>query len=941
MVALSVSATGGNSGGTSLDESWLDNYELDRGDYEVSVDLFGDDLEIRLSSTEYYNSSARDEFDLDGDGIVTWNEVNRINEMLNNDVHVDVTDLPGVYLDGNVVERLIGSWCHYGDVVNDLYDTASTLNERSIRLRCDFQLVVSDFEQLVGSISINTMNDDLNETGYVTANTWHGLDITHVENQRTDGTIVDFNSSSDGDYWWMSHSGLDGNFVVDFEVDVEEYNVCREMEGYDFQEALLVAASHTYQNVTGSLLILQDAEEMQFVSELLGDNGTWVGARQMGNVAGSTTGFVEPDGGWYNLDGTVLNSSLWAYAEPNDWGTNASNEEDYVELWAWGGLNDIDSHAELPVLIEYNMPDGTSVYELVGGWYEVACDEQDNWYDWQDIEYVDYTIVVDRVGDETSVELIARQYLGGHELSHIDSDEDGIISDAEVLVVEQLAASEIDLNDLPNMTLEGEVFDTLVEYGCELIIHQDETTADGTMDWATIQCSFYYQQQVALDDQIDLVIEVEEYDEDDSQGWLSVEVGDEAAERNWILTNVYDENEAASGVFFEMQSDYYWGAQHSGLHGTYVIELQQNENHDHGELEWTDYFIWTNVLDDTVEVEIGSIQDLDLSVLMYADTDNDGNLSDAEIEALENHASQNMNASDLPDLFVNGVLLDNLEEMACEVVTLDGEFDPLNLFQMAELECWFYFVDVFDFDEEIIVTIEVEEYQPEDPKEGIIFAELGEEASENGWAIDNVQDVNAVDSGVYFYMVDESLWEADHQGVHGTYEVKLLNPDLEVEVPEEPEEPAVDLPPECEVAWMLESDMMTMTGASSVVNPSGSLDVTLGAGDYALYVYCYDPDGDMVDVTITLNGLEVGTFSSAEAEGWVEFTVPSDLETALVLEIDWVSTEYSGAVQLNVTVDGGQGGLILGSVVPGFTGVLSVVSMLGALLVVGARRRIE
>lgn len=963
MLAFTASANpdggnnNGNNGGTDangneMNLSWLDNLTAEQIDYSVDVNLYGSDLEIRLSSTEMYDSSVRQMFDVDGDSDVDWADSNLVNGMVNQYMQVNLSDLPEVKLNGIPVTALIGQWCNYEDIVPYQWDATVNVSDMQVRFRCEFTLLVEEFNSSTGILEVNTVGDEEIIQGNVNTNSWHGLNIVSVMNTLPDGTTTNFNNSSDG-YWWLwVENGLQGQFMIEFDIDYEEYDVCQEMDGYSWDEALALAQNLSNGTTSATIVIINSQEELELVSQILGNNGTWVGATQ--NLD-TTLGEVEPSGGWTNLDGTSLNDSFWAYGEPNDWGGDHDNGgEDLVELWPWSGLNDIDGNAYLPVLIEYTNSDGTKEYELFGGWEEVSCEDQEDWWDWQDMEWVDYSLWLDMIGDE--LEVVIRQ----HESVDVDDllnsgdlDNDGELSATELETLELFATNELNISDMPAMMVEGESLNQLNHYGCEIWMPSNAND-DGTineyvdMAHASLECKWVYQQQIAYDDNLNLTVEVEEYNSTDEAGWLSMGLGWGAVQKGYVITDVYDTEEAITEIQLEDYNDDYWGGEHRGDFGTLIMELERlnepfndsdwddHDDNQSGEMDYVDYIAWSNVDGDIVQVELIRLEMVEATQLASLDSDGDGIVSDAEIEFIEQMARDEMDPTELPPIYVNGDLLNNLSEWNCELIMLGDEMDANNLFDVAELECWFLFEDEFDFDNELIIKVEIEEYDSDSDEQGLVMAELGEQASENGWWIEDVYDMHATQSGVQFYLTDDSLWEADHQGNHGTYVIKLLNGELGDEMPED-DEGVEDLPPECSVAWALSSEMMDMSGEAQVVDPSGSMDVTLGAGTYDLYVYCADPNGDDVDVTVTIAGIEIGTFSSPEVEGYAEFEVPEDALANVMIEIAWISTNYSGNVSLDITADGSQGGFVVGNIVPGFSGLLAMVSIVGALAIVGRR----
>jgi hypothetical protein len=166
--------------------------------------------------------------------------------------------------------------------------------------------------------------------------------------------------------------------------------------------------------------------------------------------------------------------------------------------------------------------------------------------------------------------------------------------------------------------------------------------------------------------------------------------------------------------------------------------------------------------------------------------------------------------------------------------------------------------------------------------------------------------------------------------------------------------PNANMLPSCSVAYSIGSTVSfmgtsvetRMDGGTTMSTPlSGSFDISLPVGTYMIFIECSDPDGDDMTVTITEGSNSAQTIplgNSFYAE--MNFT----LTEAMVgsgedIRLQWSDSAASGEIRMSVSVialdqpiditpeDVEEGGL------PGFTGMLGVLSLLGAAII--QRRR--
>jgi len=166
-------------------------------------------------------------------------------------------------------------------------------------------------------------------------------------------------------------------------------------------------------------------------------------------------------------------------------------------------------------------------------------------------------------------------------------------------------------------------------------------------------------------------------------------------------------------------------------------------------------------------------------------------------------------------------------------------------------------------------------------------------------------------------------------------------------------DPVVNTLPECTTSYSLAStvDLMGTTvdvrheGGTTVTAPlNGAFTVMLPAGEYWMMVECTDADGDNLTLTITEGGtsgqaITVGSNFYAEAG----FTLTDGMVGGgTTITVDWSDGTDNGRMILNIEVASVDEIVSViedesGSAIPGFTGIIGVLSLLGAAIL--AKRR--
>ncbi|MDE0954152.1 MAG: PGF-CTERM sorting domain-containing protein [Candidatus Poseidoniales archaeon] len=152
-----------------------------------------------------------------------------------------------------------------------------------------------------------------------------------------------------------------------------------------------------------------------------------------------------------------------------------------------------------------------------------------------------------------------------------------------------------------------------------------------------------------------------------------------------------------------------------------------------------------------------------------------------------------------------------------------------------------------------------------------------------------------------------------------------------------------NLPPVCEFMWFIANDTAFENGNLVTEGPDGDVEIELGLGSYMISVWCTDAEMDSIQVTWDAPELNLSNTYDGEGEvnGWVMFIVPPGLSENIVVPYSWTSEEWNGSGDFIIIVDSGvgDGGDIegSGSGLPGFTSVMTITALLGAVLFLGRR----
>jgi len=152
-----------------------------------------------------------------------------------------------------------------------------------------------------------------------------------------------------------------------------------------------------------------------------------------------------------------------------------------------------------------------------------------------------------------------------------------------------------------------------------------------------------------------------------------------------------------------------------------------------------------------------------------------------------------------------------------------------------------------------------------------------------------------------------------------------------------------NLPPVCEFMWFMDTDTTFENGSLVTEGPDGDVEIELGAGSYMISVWCTDAEMDSIQVTWEAPDLNLSSTYDGEGEvnGWVMFIVPPGLSENIVVPYSWTSEEWNGSGDFIIILDSGEGlgGDIEGEggALPGFTSLMTITALLGAVFILGKR----
>ena len=152
-----------------------------------------------------------------------------------------------------------------------------------------------------------------------------------------------------------------------------------------------------------------------------------------------------------------------------------------------------------------------------------------------------------------------------------------------------------------------------------------------------------------------------------------------------------------------------------------------------------------------------------------------------------------------------------------------------------------------------------------------------------------------------------------------------------------------NLPPICEFMWFMANDTAFEDGSLVTEGPDGDVEIELGAGSYMISVWCKDAEMDLIKVKWEAPELNLTNAYEGvgEVNGWVMFIIPPGLSEEIVVPYKWSSEEWNGSGEFIIILDSGEGdgGDVEGDGggLPGFTSLMTITALLGAVFFLGRR----
>jgi len=182
---------------------------------------------------------------------------------------------------------------------------------------------------------------------------------------------------------------------------------------------------------------------------------------------------------------------------------------------------------------------------------------------------------------------------------------------------------------------------------------------------------------------------------------------------------------------------------------------------------------------------------------------------------------------------------------------------------------------------------------------------------------------------------------------------------FEDDEPEPEPEPEVNSLPQCYIEWYRDGDDLTDSGMSILTAGDSFDDIVVTEGEtITIYFNCWDDDGDTLtlvveppfgdDATFTIDGND-GSQASSMAK-YIQLTVPSGFSGQFEFGAEWSDETAGGDFEFKVIVEpaaddndeqNDDESASAASFVPGFTGILAMTALLGAVLVFALRREEE
>ena len=199
--------------------------------------------------------------------------------------------------------------------------------------------------------------------------------------------------------------------------------------------------------------------------------------------------------------------------------------------------------------------------------------------------------------------------------------------------------------------------------------------------------------------------------------------------------------------------------------------------------------------------------------------------------------------------------------------------------------------------------------------------------SDNDGVKDNLDQCPNEDATGFDTDADGCIDDDDGDGVKDNIDQCLNTPTGAVVSPN-----GCNIAPVCDLTYddgtntlTVQKDMPTVHGQVTDV------DVTLPSGTYTFALVCTDPESQPITIGVSFDGGPVSTFSANPVSATVPVPIADGVSLTKQLEYTWSDGVNSGNVVVNIEVTGDDTSSG-GGFVPGFTSLLTVLSIIGACL---------
>jgi hypothetical protein len=139
--------------------------------------------------------------------------------------------------------------------------------------------------------------------------------------------------------------------------------------------------------------------------------------------------------------------------------------------------------------------------------------------------------------------------------------------------------------------------------------------------------------------------------------------------------------------------------------------------------------------------------------------------------------------------------------------------------------------------------------------------------------------------------------------------------------------------PICDITYYDGTNTLTVQRDMPTINGQVvDVDVIMPSGTYTFLLVCNDPEGQQITIDVSFDGGPVSTFTANPVSSSISVPLPDGMTLTKQVDYSWSDGVNSGSVVVDIEVTGDDSAVPMASVVPGFTSVLTILSILCACL---------